>query len=119
MAPIVDIKRVLLKQNGEVKTHELISTIGGDARCEHPDLSGSYLINLERLGLVEIPRESFLTKPNVYDRLVNDVLVQLIVENMNKFGGEEYKADFDKYYVRCTVFGKQFHQACVFNRDKT
>lgn len=48
VAPVVDIKRVLLKQKGEIKTHELISTIGVDAGCEHRELTGSYLVNLER-----------------------------------------------------------------------
>lgn len=119
VAPLVDIKRVLLNQEGEIKTHELVSTLGNDAGCEHPDLSGSYLINLERLGLVEIPKDSYLTKSDVYDRIINDVMVKSIIENLNKIGGNEFKADLNKYHVRCTLFGRQFHQACVLSRDET
>lgn len=116
-APVVDIKRVLLKQGGELKVSELVSTLGYDAGLEHKDLSASYLINLERLGLVEIPRDGHLTKPDVYDRIINDGSVQAIMNQLNQ-GGEEYKGDFNKYYVRATVFGRQFSNACVVSRDK-
>ncbi len=119
VAPVVDIKRVLKNNEGEVKIHELISTLGIDAGCEHRDLTASYLINLERLGLIEIPRDSFLTKPDAYDLIINDPPVKAIIDQLNKSGGEEYKGDFNKYYVRGTVFGKQFNRACVLSRDKT
>ncbi|WP_430457973.1 DUF4393 domain-containing protein [Rheinheimera sp.] len=117
VAPIVDIKRVLLKQEGEIKVSELVSTLSYDAGLEHRDLSASYLINLERLGLVEIPRDSHLTKADAYDRIINDGSVQAIMNQLNQ-GGEEHKGDFNKYYVRATVFGKQFSNACVVSRDK-
>lgn len=118
-APIVDIKKVLSKNAGSVAIRELVSTLGNDSACEHPDLSGSYLINLERLGLVEIPKDSYITKPDAYDRIINDDLIKSIIDNLNATGGTEYKGDFKKYHVRCTVFGKQFYQACVLSRDKT
>tara|TARA_R110002072_G_scaffold302674_1_gene487189 strand:+ start:1844 stop:2677 length:834 start_codon:yes stop_codon:yes gene_type:complete len=117
VAPIVDIKKVLVKQGGELKVSELVSTLGHDAGLEHKDLSASYLINLERLGLVEIPRDGHLTKPDAYDRIINDGPVQAILTQLNQ-GGEESKGDFNKYYVRATVFGKQFNDACVVSRDK-
>jgi hypothetical protein len=117
VAPIVDIKKVLLKQEGELKVSELVSTLGHDAGLEHKDLSASYLINLERLGLVEIPRDSHLTKLDAYDRIINDGSVQAILSQLNQ-DGEEFKGDFNKYYVRATVFGKQFNNACVVSRDK-
>ena len=118
VAPVVDIKRVLLKEKGEIKTHELISTIGFDAGCEHKELTGSYLINLERLGLIEIPRGSYLTSSSVYDRILNDPPVKEILAKLNE-GGEEFKGDFNKYYVKATIFGRQFGNACVVSRDKT
>ncbi|MBU2923356.1 DUF4393 domain-containing protein [Colwellia sp. 1_MG-2023] len=118
VVPLVDIKRVLPKNQGEVKVHELVSTLGHDAGLEHKDLSSSYLVNLERLGLIEIPRDGHLTKPDVYDRLINDPPVQAVIEQLNN-SGEEVKGDFNKYYARGTVFGRQFSQACVINREKT
>lgn len=118
VAPVVDINRVLLKQGGKVATHELVSTIGTDALCEHKELTGSYLINLERLGLIEIPRDGHLTRPGAYDLILNDSPVKKILAKLNE-GGDEYKGDVKKYYVKVTVFGKQFGNACVISRDKT
>lgn len=119
VAPVVDIKRVITENGGEIKVHELVSTLGSDAGCEHRDLTSSYLINLERLGLIEIPRDAFLTKPDAYDLIVNDPPVKEVIDQLNKLGGEKFKGDLNKYYVRATVFGKQFNRACVVSRDKT
>tara|TARA_B100000795_G_C22765386_1_gene425480 strand:- start:738 stop:1571 length:834 start_codon:yes stop_codon:yes gene_type:complete len=118
VAPIVNIVSVLVKQGGELPVHELVTTLGVDAGCEHKDLVASYLINLERLGLVEIPRDGHLTKPDAYDRLFNDPSVKMALEQLNN-AGEESKGELKKYYVRGTVFGKQFSNACVISRDKT
>ena len=119
VVPIVDIKRVFLKQEGEIKIQELISTVAHDAGCEHKELSASYIVNLERLGLVEVPRDAYLTKSDAYDRIINDPPVKAIVEKLSSDGGEEYKGDFNKYYMKMTVFGEQFGRACVTSRDKT
>ena len=110
VAPIVDIERIIIKQGGSIAVSELVSTIGFDARCEHKDLIGSYLINLERLGLVEIPKESSLTKPGVYDRIENDPPVKAIIQQQNDINKDEYKGQLKKYYFRSTVFGKQFNR---------
>lgn len=116
--PIVDIRKVFKNGNGgSVAINELVSTVGFDANCEHKELSGSYLINLERLGLIEIPKDSYLTAENVYDRILNDPPVKAIIEKLNE-GDEEYKGDVKKYHARPTVFGKQFGEACVISRDK-
>lgn len=119
VVPVVDIKRVLANGGGEIKIHELVSTLGSEAGCEHRDLTSSYLVNLERLGLIEMPRDGHLTKPDAYDRIINDPPVKAVIDQLNKIGGENFKGDFNKYYARGTVFGKQFNQACVISRDKT
>jgi hypothetical protein len=116
-APVVNINRVFLKRTGQVIAHELVSTIGVDSGCEHEDLTASYLVNLKRLGLIEMPKDGHLSETDVYDRIFNDPSVMSALEKLNK-GGEEYKGNIKKYYVRGTVFGKQFSNACVISRDK-
>lgn len=117
--PIVDIKQVSMDGSGEIKVSELVSTLGSDAGCEHRDLTSSYLVNLERLGLIEIPRDGHIAKSDAYDRIINDPPVQAVTDQLNTAGGEKFKGDFKKYYARETVFGKQFNRACVISRDKT
>ena len=116
--PIIDIKRVLPNSGGEQIVHELVSTIGHDAGCEHRELTAAYLNNLERLGLITIPRDAYLTDPTAYDRLLNDPVVKAELEKLSN-EGENRKGDINKYYVKPTVFGKQFGAACVVSRDKT
>lgn len=116
--PIIDIKKVLIENQGEIIIHELLSTIGHDSGCEHRELVASYLNNLERLGLISIPRDSYLTDPTAYDRILNDPLVKSELQKLNS-EGEKTKGDVNKYYVKPTVFGRQFGNACVVSRDKT
>ncbi|MGH9877432.1 MAG: DUF4393 domain-containing protein [Nitrososphaerales archaeon] len=116
--PVIDLKKVLIENGGEQIIHELISTIGHDAGCEHKELTASYLNNLERLGLIAIPRDSYLTDPTAYDRILNEPVVKFELQKLND-GGEKHKGDVNKYYVKPTVFGKQFGAACVVSRDKT
>lgn len=116
--PIIDIKCILEKQQGELIIHELVSTLGADAKCEHNELVGSYLVNLERLGLIEIPRLSHLTKDNAYEKLLQDESVVKAHDAQNGII-EGSKGGYNKYYARVTLFGKQFSNACVISRDKT
>lgn len=118
VVPILDIIQVMANGNGELKIHELVSTLGSDAGCEHRDLTPSYLVNLERLGLIEIRKDGHLTKSDAYDRIINDPPVKDVIVQLNTFGGEQFKGDFKRYYARGTVFGKQFNRACVISRDK-
>lgn len=119
VAPIVDIQRVLENNGGTVKVYELLSTLGSDSGCDHSELTPAYLINLERLGLIEIPRDSHLTRADAYDRIINDHSVINSINALNVAGGENSHADIKKYYARGTAFGRQFNQACVVSRDKT
>ncbi len=116
--PVIDIKRALPNNGGEQIIHELVTTIGHDAGCEHKELTGSYLNNLERLGLIAIPKDAYLTAPTAYDRILNDPAVKAELQRLNN-EGENHKGDFNKYYIKPTVFGKQFGAACVVSRDKT
>lgn len=117
VAPVIDINRKLANRGGTTAVHELVSTLGIDAKCEHPELASSYLINLERLGLIEIHRDGHLTREDAYENLINDAGVKNAVETLNKHGGEKFQGDIKKYYVRISVFGRQFGNACVVSRE--
>jgi hypothetical protein len=117
VVPIVDINRTLANGGGQIVVSELISMIGIRARCEHQELTPSYLINLERLGLIEIPRHSQLMKANAYYRLTDDPSVKLALERLEQ-NTDGSKGELKKHHARVSVFGKQFSNACVVSRDK-
>lgn len=117
VAPIVDIRRESKTGKGGIIVSPYVTTIGYDAGCEHRDLTGTYLKNLERLGLIDIPRDKHLVSDGVYDRILNDPSVKKIEEDLN--AQEEHKAEFHKYYAAVSELGKLFIAACVNSRDKT
>ncbi|MCF8075993.1 MAG: DUF4393 domain-containing protein [Desulfotignum sp.] len=117
VAPIVDIRRESKKGKGGIIVNPYVCTIGHDAGCEHRELIGTYLKNLERLGLIDIPRDQHLVADGAYDRILNDLSVKKIEEELNAL--EEHKARFKNYYATVSELGKLFIAACVNRRDKT
>jgi len=110
--PVIDIKRVMVEKQSEMRLNTLVSTIGVDAVCEHHDLAESYLANLERIGIVEIPREVHLTDEHIYDRILNAPPVKEKLDLLN-FGGKEYRGEVTKYYAKLSVYGLQFSMSCI------
>ena len=114
--PVIDIKKVMDKTGSYMRLNTLVSTIGVDAMCEHEDLAETYLANLERLGLLEIPRNVQLTDNQVYDRLLNSPPVSRKLQLLNA-GGEEFHGEVVKYYAKLSVYGMQFASACIAHGD--
>ncbi len=115
--PLIDIRRESTEGKGGVVVSPYVSTVGHDSGCEHRDMVGTYLKNLERLGLIDIPRDKHLVSEGVYDRILNDPPVKQIEEDLNAL--EKHKAEFSKYYATPSELGKLFIAACVNARDKT
>lgn len=116
--PLVDIRMESTdrKKGGNV-VGPYISTVGHDSGCEHQDMVGTYLKNLERLGLIDIPRGKHLVAEGVYDRILNDPTVKQIEKDLDAL--ENHKAKFVKYYATPSALGELFIAACVNARDKT
>lgn len=117
VAPIIDIRKKNKADSSGVNLHELVCTIGFDAGCEHRDLVGSYLINLERLGLIELDKGRFLTAADAYTRILEDAPVKAIIESLNSQEGHE--AEITKYFAKLTALGRQFGQACIASKNNT
>lgn len=112
--PVIDIEKTLKNGGGTIKTHELISGIGHDAECEHRKLTSSYLVNLERLGLIEIPRTGHMTQEEGYDRIINDPPIKKIMEQLNS--SDKHTGNIVKHYIRLTPLGRLFGAACIVSK---
>ena len=86
------------------------SHIGVQAGCEFPDLTPTYLDNLCRLGLAEIPTFYQYTGLGVYDALENDSKVKQIVHEIDE--NLELKSKITKNGLKITSMGRQFVIAC-------
>jgi len=110
--PIIDIKKVITKTQSELRLNTLVSNIAQQAGCEFDDLAEGYLANLERIGLLEIPRTNCLTD----DRLYKDVLgMPAVTERLSKLnsGSKGFRGEVVKYYAKLSVFGIKFCHACL------
>lgn len=87
------------------------SHLGILAGCEYPDLTPSYLDNLCRLGLAEIPTFYQFTGLGIYEPLENDPKVVGIIEDINK--NPENKSKLERRGLKITTLGWQFINACA------
>ena len=95
---------------GEIVLHHF-SLLGEEASCEHPSLTPSYLDNLRRLGIIEIPEFLKYTAPFAYDSLVQHSTVQKCLEEINAKKGQ--KGLIERKGIAVTRFGRQFIAAAV------
>jgi hypothetical protein len=114
VTPLIDIRREEKSDNSGVNLHEFVGTIASDSGCEHLNLIGSYLINLERLGLIELDKGRFLTAPDAYTRITDDPAVKYIIDTLND--SPDFKAEVVKYFAKLTQFGYQFGLACIVSK---
>jgi hypothetical protein len=113
--PLVNL-RWEFKQNQEGKTggKEVLmhySYLGILAGCEYPQMTPTYIDNLCRLGLAEVPTFGEYTTKGVYDALENDPQVKA-----NKAAIEanpEMQPVLEKKTLRVSEMGKQFARVCV------
>lgn len=91
------------------------SHLGFIAGCEFPHMAPTYLDNLCRLGLAEIPTFWEYTAKGVYDALENDPLVKAAKASIE--GNAEIQPIIEKKGLRVTELGKQFTRVCVVQKQ--
>lgn len=93
------------------------SLLGYEAGCSHPHLTSSYLDNLCRLGLAEIPAYTHLTAPGVYEPLEKHQTVLDTISMIEKQLDKTSKIIREN--LRVTTLGKQFCHACVVKYNRS
>lgn len=102
--PVVDVKAGL---PGAVRTVKPgLSMVAADAGCRRPERIGTYLINLERLGLATISREP-VADPLRYQLLEAQPDVQEAMSAAGRFARTERKS------LNLTDFGRDFCCYCL------
>ena len=91
-----------------------VSLLGGMAKLELPDLVPSYLDNLCRLGLAEIPTGYTYSDTTLYTELENSPQVKAHQQKINQSPDLVWK--LNRGAVKVTSLGRQFGSACVITR---
>lgn len=91
------------------------SLLGWEAGCDYPDQAPTYLNNLCRLGLAEIPTMYEYTAPGVYDALENHSTVQAIKTAFES--NDKFRIDVARGGLRITSLGRLFCNTCVVSHE--
>lgn len=110
---VVDIKITANHINGELDGYNNLSMIGIQANVQHIDLTPSYIDNLCRLRLIEIPSGKTIVGDNYYDEIKNSPLYKTTVQNFEKQG---FGTKVENKVLAITTFGNQFKQACLADK---
>lgn len=87
------------------------SHLGVIAGCELPHLTPTYIDNICRLGLAEVPTFLEYTASGVYDSLENDQQVKSI---QSRYENDPMrKVEIERKGLKITQLGRQFAQVCV------
>lgn len=113
--PIISLRNESNDGKGGLDVLMHFSLLGEQARCQHPHLTPSYLSNLSRLGIIEIPTFFQYTAENVYKSLEEHPTIQALKKQIE---ATNRRAEINKQGARLTPLGRQFINACVVPHDK-
>lgn len=91
------------------------SQLGVIAQCEFPQQTPTYIDNICRLGLAEIPTMYQYTGKGVYDILENAPVVRQMILQIEQ--NPEFRYAIDRKGLRVTELGKQFARICVLRKN--
>ncbi|QWZ84834.1 DUF4393 domain-containing protein [Aeromonas sp. FDAARGOS 1404] len=117
--PLINVRREFKSptatERGSSELMANFSLLGWEAGCEHPEQTPTYLNNLCRLGLSEIPVMYEYTAPNVYDEVESHPIVQAIKAAFES--NAKYRIDILRGGLRITALGRLFCDTCVVSHD--
>jgi hypothetical protein len=103
--PIIDVQVVYKENTGFVTLLSHYSHLHKIVALKRNDLTPSYLNNLCRLGILEIPTGIHLTAENTYEPLENDLELEPYRIAISK---AEHKIEYNRGLIQVTTFGRQF-----------
>jgi hypothetical protein len=95
-------------------THRHLSLVGLKACCDHPPLTATYLDNLIRLGLVEIPPMRRLKSEEAYKEIEDYPEIKEIIDDLRK--DESHMVEIERIKLEITDLGWQFVRSCVVDK---
>jgi hypothetical protein len=111
--PFIDVRREAANSNLGIWLLKHFSLVPLEAGCKYPELGRTYLVNLARLGLIEL-RENYtlqFEKGNLYQTITERPEIQKIISETNAMTNQ--KLNFIDGAILLTEFGQLFCYACI------
>ena len=112
--PLIDIRMNVKEGGGFVVAHRHLSLIGLKSGCQHVPLAATYLDNLERLGLIEMPNGHRIKADEPYAEIEEHPQVQKILAQLKE--SETHTMEISKIKLDLTDLGRQFIRTCVIDK---
>ena len=112
--PLIDIKakyKIESKKKGYSIIFSNYSHLHKTVQIDRPDLVPTYLNNLCRLGILEIPSDKKMILPNIYESLENDSELSELREHILNL--DNRTISFERKAIVTTAFGRLFIQNVV------
>lgn len=107
--PLVNLGYTVSEKVGHFTIYRHLGTLASDAGCEHPEQLPTYVDNLCRLGLIEVPSMRLLAEDWRYDRILSLGLLQQARTQVP--AGASF--DVEKAMCGLTSLGGSFRNACT------
>jgi hypothetical protein len=94
------------------------SMLAVNVGCNSYELGSAYMVNLQRLGLIELRENYTLTTVNgvnPYEKLINHEIIVTKSQEISKVQG--HRPDIWKGAINLTPLGIQFSHACIYGFD--
>lgn len=108
--PLINVNRTVPGGDGEATIYRNFTLAGYEAGCMFTNLVPSYIDNLHRLGVIEIPDGRLLTPEEKYKSLEKHPFMVNICSEIEK---QNATPVLQKRYFYLTNFGTQFYNACI------
>lgn len=108
--PLINLHRTVPNGDGEATIYRNFSLVGEQANCIFVELVPSYLDNLQRLGIINIPEGRHLTPDDKYSLLENHAILRSLCAELTN---QNATPILQKRYFFLTTFGTQFYNACI------
>lgn len=108
---LVGVKSVMADgTNGFNDLKKNFSNFPYELGCSHPEMTSSYIQNLDRLGLISIDKGTHIKEDIIYKGLVDHPVIENIASSIQD---PLRKAEISKYSFSRTEFGEKFVNACT------
>lgn len=112
LEPLIDLRMKIGKTEGVGIIHVSNFTDLGYGICQNAHKIGSYIENLERLKLIEIPFDGYLIDDKNYQKLRDHPAIRASMDKNQSKNGTAITYEFDKKFFHLTSFGLQFLKCC-------
>lgn len=111
-----EFKTQTATERGGIDLVPHFSLLGQQAGCQFPNSVPTYIDNLVRLGLCEIPEFFEYTSPGVYEPLEKHPTVEALKKRFES--DEKWNVSLERKGIKVTSLGKQFASACITPHEK-